>query len=69
MKHDMYGKTNLWFRFSGKILWLKATPTNHDPRVVARYYLEYVEEVAGKFKITSAVHCKKYHVLYIIIQY
>ena len=64
MKYDMYGKTNLWFRFSGKILCFKAIPTNHDPRVVARYYLEYVEEVAGKIKITF-VHCKTYHVLYI----
>ena len=37
------------FRFSRKILWLEVTPTNHDPRVVARYYLKCVEEVAGKW--------------------
>uniref|UniRef100_A0A1X7TGC1 Integrase core domain-containing protein n=1 Tax=Amphimedon queenslandica TaxID=400682 RepID=A0A1X7TGC1_AMPQE len=31
----------------GKMMWLKVSPTNHDPRVVARFYLECLEEVAG----------------------
>ncbi len=36
------------FRFSRKILWLNVYPTNHDPKVVARHYLNCVEEVQGK---------------------
>jgi hypothetical protein len=28
-------------------MWLKVTPTNHDPKVIARFYLESVEKVAG----------------------
>ena len=34
-------------RFSRKMLWLKVTPTNHDPKVVGRFYLECVESVGG----------------------
>lgn len=45
---------NVNFRFSRKILWLKVTPTNHNPKVVARYFLECVEEVAGE----SHQYCK-----------
>ena len=37
------------FTFSQKIFWLEVTPTNHDPHVIARYYLKCVEEVAGKW--------------------
>lgn len=33
-------------RFSRKIMWLKVSPTNHNPKVIARFYLETVEEVA-----------------------
>ena len=35
-------------RFSRKLVWLELTPTNHDPTVVSRFYLESVEAVAGK---------------------
>ncbi len=35
------------YRFSRKILWLEVSPTTHDPKVVARYSLETVEEIAG----------------------
>ena len=28
-------------------MWLKVSPTNHNTKVVARFYLEIVEEVAG----------------------
>lgn len=34
--------------FSRRILWLKVGSSNHDPHVIARYYLEYCEQVAGK---------------------
>ena len=35
------------YSFSRKILWLEVSPTNHNPKVVARFYLETVEKVAG----------------------
>lgn len=34
--------------FSRKVLWLKVSSTNRDPMVIARYYLECVENAAGK---------------------
>lgn len=36
-----------YFSFSQKILWLEVSPTNHNPKVVARFYLETVERVTG----------------------
>ena len=37
--------------FSRKILWLHLSPTNHNPKVIARFYLEAVEEIAGMYNI------------------
>ena len=34
-------------RNSRKIIWLKLSLTNHNPQVVARYYLESIEQVRG----------------------
>ncbi len=34
-------------RFSRKVLWLRCSATNHDPKVILRYYLETVEKVKG----------------------
>ena len=34
-------------RFSRKLLWMKVAPTNHNPKVIARYYLECVEQCGG----------------------
>uniref|UniRef100_K1QD53 Uncharacterized protein n=1 Tax=Magallana gigas TaxID=29159 RepID=K1QD53_MAGGI len=34
-------------RFSRRILWLRVARTNNNPKVVASYFLDYVEEIAG----------------------
>ena len=36
-------------RFSRKLIWLKLTPTNNDPKVICRFYLESVEECKGMY--------------------
>ncbi|XP_033739955.1 uncharacterized protein LOC117327204 isoform X7 [Pecten maximus] len=33
--------------FSRRVLWLKVARTNNDPRVVASYFLDFVEEIHG----------------------
>lgn len=35
------------FRFSGKVIWLKACRTNRDPDITAGYFLEYLRECNG----------------------
>jgi len=35
------------YRFSRRIMWLRITPTNHDPQVILRFFLEGVEEING----------------------
>ena len=35
------------YSFSRKIIWLKLSNTNSDPRVIARYYLESIEHAGG----------------------
>ncbi|XP_071797832.1 uncharacterized protein [Asterias amurensis] len=33
--------------FSRRILWLEVGPTNNDPGVVAKYYVDYIQEIKG----------------------
>lgn len=40
--------------FSRKILWLKAMPSNKNPRVVARFYIDYIKELKG---VPRVVRC------------
>ena len=35
-------------RFSRKLLWLKLSPTTHNPNVILKYYLETVEKIGGR---------------------
>ena len=40
-------------------MWLQVTATNHDPKVVSRFYLESVEEIGG-MKYCSKLGIPKY---------
>lgn len=35
------------FRYLRKIIWLELSSSNHNPNVIARYYLESVEKAGG----------------------
>ena len=37
-------------------MWFKLSPTNYDPRVIARYYLEAVEHAGGMSSISDGGH-------------
>ncbi|CAC5394465.1 unnamed protein product [Mytilus coruscus] len=37
--------------FSRNILWLKAMPSNKNPRVVARFYIDYIKELKGVLRV------------------
>ena len=39
----------MMYSFSRKILWMKVAPSNSDPQIIARYYLECVEKCNGKY--------------------
>ena len=36
------------FRYSRKVLWLKAGHTNNNPKYVASYFMDYVQDIEGE---------------------
>lgn len=47
--------------WSGKIIWLSVFTGNHDPRLIAKYYLEAIKEHGGIFlsqRSISSDHAK-----------
>lgn len=38
--------------FSRKILWLEVGPSNNNPRIVARYFINYLKEIKGAPRLT-----------------
>ena len=46
-RHFFVTRNYLICSFSRKVIWFKLASTNHDPKVIARYYLEAVEKVKG----------------------
>jgi hypothetical protein len=35
------------------MMWLKVGRTNNDPKVIAFYYLDYLSEIDGNFKLCN----------------
>ena len=52
----LYYCTHNLISFSRKIIWLKVTPSNSKPQVIARYYLESVENLAGNLYPVHTAH-------------
>ncbi|XP_065887587.1 uncharacterized protein [Dysidea avara] len=42
--------------YSRKLIWLKLSPTNHDPKVISRHYLESIETIKGCPRVVRADH-------------
>lgn len=42
-----YQNSILAFSYSRRILWLKAGVSNNNPRMIAKYFLDYVYSVKG----------------------
>ena len=40
--------------YSHKILWLEVCNSNNDPRIITKYYLDYVRQVGGTSRIIRA---------------
>ncbi len=52
-QHDKWRRFNLYFHIgvdvaSRKILWLKIWPSNKNPRLASKYFLDVVEELDGE---------------------
>ena len=41
--------STLMHRYSRRIMWLRVAQSNNDPRIIADYYLDCVEEVKGVY--------------------
>ena len=48
-KHALFHFSYVHFVGSQKLIWLKLTPTNNDPKVICKFYLESVEECKGMY--------------------
>lgn len=51
-QHDKWGHYNLWLHvgidpFTGYVAWLKIWRTNHNPRLIAKYYLDAIRDLGG----------------------
>ena len=51
-QHDKWGQYHLWLHvgidpFSGYITWLKIWRTNHNPSLIAKYYLDAIQMLGG----------------------
>ena len=47
----------LLISFSRKLIWLQASPTNRDPKVIGHYYLSAVKECRGMYCICIKLLC------------
>jgi hypothetical protein len=59
-QHDKWGHYHLWIHvgiepFSGYVAWLKIWRTNHNPRLIAKYYLDAIRELGGIFNLLLCV--------------
>ncbi len=41
----------MFYRFSRKIVWLKAASTNKNPAVIGHYYVEAIKKQGGNEKL------------------
>ena len=51
-QHDKWGQYHLWLHvgldpFSGHVAWLKIWRTNHNPQLIAKYYLDVIQELGS----------------------
>lgn len=59
-QHDKWGQYHLWLHvgidpFTGYIAWLKIWRTNHNPRLIAKYYLDAIRELGGALRLVHWV--------------
>ena len=40
--------------YSKKILWLEVSSSNNDPGIIRKYYLDYVRQIGGTFRVIRA---------------
>jgi hypothetical protein len=62
-QHDKWGQYHLWLHVgiepvSGYVAWLKIWRTNHNPRLIAKYYLDAIRELGGILHLFRTTHLK-----------